>query len=313
MRPLGRPISRQLDLNLLELFDTTFKTRNLTATGARLGLSQPAVSYGLAKLREAYGDALFVRQQRGVHPTPLAEQLAEPIANALQLVRGTIEKVAFEPAEARHTFRIGMTDVGERYFLPALSRHLGQAAPGIAIESLSPSLTELADGLASGDIDLAIGFIPGMGKQVHEQALFSERFVYLMRSGHHALDDNLTAARVRHLRHVVANPDGTRHQGAVEAVLMSPQVRADIVLRVKSFLCVGPIIAETDLVGLVPSNLAGLVATTLGLAVRQPALRFEPFDIRMYWNRRFEQDEASMWLRATMRQLFGQPDANAMR
>jgi DNA-binding transcriptional LysR family regulator len=305
LHPLGRPLNRQLDLNLLELFDIAYRTRNLTATGAKLGLSQPAVSYGLSKLRETYGDALFVRMQRGVRPTPLADQLSEPIASALALVRGTIERAAFVPGEARHTFRIGMTDIGERYFLPRLARRFSETAPGVVVQSMSPSLSELAEGLASGDIDLAIGFIPGMGKQVHERALFSESFVYLMNNEHPARSESLTAARVRKLRHVVASPEGTRHLDAVEAVLMSPAVRAEIVLRVKSFLCVGPIIAETDLVGLVPSNLASLVAGTLGLHVAKPLLRFEPFEICMYWNRRFDEDEASKWLRHTVIELFG--------
>jgi hypothetical protein len=111
MQAQGKPLTHQIDLNLLELFDTVFRTRNLTATGVRLGLSQPAVSYGLAKLRESYGDALFVRMQRGVQPTPFAEQLAQPVAAALHIVRGTVQKTAFVPVQATRTFRIAMTDI----------------------------------------------------------------------------------------------------------------------------------------------------------------------------------------------------------
>ena len=305
MHPQGHPLRRQIDLNLLELFDTTFRTRNLTATGVRLGLSQPAVSYGLAKLRKTYGDALFVRMQRGVQPTPVAVQLAGPIAAAMQIVRSTIKKVEFVPSEARRTFRIAMSDIGERDFLPRLAQRLGVDAPHVMVETLSPGLAELADGLASGDIDLAIGFIPGMGKQMHEQTLFSEQFVYLMRNGHPAAQDALTAARIRTLRHVVASPPGTRHLYAVEKVLTSPQVRSEIALRVRSFLCVGPIIANTDLVALVPGNLAALVANNLNLCVSRPKLKFPAFDICMYWHRRFHQDLASVWLRNTILDLFG--------
>ena len=310
MHPQGRPLSRQVDLNLLELFDITFKTRNLTATGARLGLSQPAVSYGLSKLRKVYGDALFVRMQRGVQPTTVAMQLAGPIASAMQIVRGTIEKVEFVPSEARRTFRVAMTDIGERYFLPRLAQRLGAAAPHIKVETLSPGLVELTAGLASGDIDLAIGFIPGMGKLVCEKKLFSEHFVYMMRVGHPAARDVLTAARVRTLRHVVASPPGTRHLYVVEKVLASPQVRAEIALHVRSFLCVGPIIADTDLVALVPSNLAALVANNLDVCVCKPKVRFPAFDVCMYWHRRFHQDLASVWLRNTISDLFGDKTAN---
>jgi DNA-binding transcriptional LysR family regulator len=305
MHPQGHPLTRQIDLNLLELFDITFRTRNLTATSVRLGLSQPAVSYGLAKLRKMYGDALFVRMQRGVQPTPIAVQLAGPIALALQTVRSTIKKVEFVPSEARRTFRVAMSDIGERYFLPRLARRLGVEAPHVTVETLSPGLAELTEGLVAGDIDLAIGFIPGMGKQMHGEGLFSEQFVYLMRNGHPAAENDLTAARIRNLRHVVAGPPGTRHLHAVEKVLTSPQVRAEIALHVRSFLCVGPILADSDLVGLVPSNLAALVANNLNLCVRRPKLKFPAFDIRMYWHRRFHQDPASGWLRKTVSDLFG--------
>jgi DNA-binding transcriptional LysR family regulator len=304
MHPQGRPLSRQIDLNLLELFDITFKTRNLTATGARLGLSQPAVSYGLSKLRKMYGDALFVRMQHGVQPTTVAMQLAGPIASAMQIVRSTIEKVEFVPSEARRTFRVAMTDIGERYFLPRLARRLGAEAPHVMVETLSPGLAELTAGLASGDIDLAIGFIPGMGKLICEQMLFSEQFVYLMRNGHPAARDVLTAARIRTLRHVVASPPGTRHLYAVEKVLTSPQVRSEIALHVRSFLCVGPIIVDTDLVALVPSNLAALVANNLDVCVCKPKVKFPAFNICMYWHRRFHQDPASVWLRNTIADLF---------
>lgn len=310
MHPQGHPLSRQIDLNLLELFDVTFRTRNLTATGARLGLSQPAVSYGLAKLRTMYGDALFVRMQRGVQPTPVAVRLAAPIANALQIVRGTTKKVEFVPSQAHRTFRIAMSDMGERYFLPRLAQWLAADAPRVMIESLSPALTELADGLTAGDIDLAIGFIPGMGKQMREQALFSEQFVYLMRNNHPAAQNALTAARIRKLRHVVASPPGTRHLYAVEKVLTSRQVRSEIALHVKSFLCVGPIVADTDLVALVPGNLAALVANNLNLCVRKPKLKFPAFNVCMYWHRRFNQDSASIWLRNTIMNLFGNKSAH---
>lgn len=304
MHAQGRPLTRQIDLNLLELFDTVFKTRNLTASGARLGLSQPAVSYGLAKLREMYGDALFVRMQRGVQPTPFAEQLAEPVAAALQIVRGTIEKTTFAPAEAQRIFRVAMTDIGERFFLPRLSQRLAAEAPGVVIETLSPRLAELSDGLASGDIDLAIGFIPGLGKQVYEQPLFHEHFVYLMRSGHPASRGTLTMNRLRNLRHVVASAPGTQHLAAVEKVLRSPRVRAHIALRVRSFLCVGPIVADTDLVSPVPSNLALLVSRGLKLKMCPPPIKFPPFDISTYWHRRFHQDPGLLWLRTMLVELF---------
>lgn len=304
MQAQSKPLTHQIDLNLLELFDTIFRTKNLTATGVRLGLSQPAVSYGLAKLRESYGDALFVRMQRGVQPTPFAEQLAEPIAAALHIVRGTVRKTIFVPGQAVRAFRIAMTDIGERYFIAQLSQWLAAEAPGVTVETLSPSLSELSEGLASGDVDMAVGYLPGLGKQVHQQVLFREHFVYLMRQGHPSLTGELTLSQLRHIGHVVASPPGTQHLATVEKVLTSPRVKARIALRVRSFLCVGPIVAETDLVSPVPNNLARLVATHLNLHLCRPPVKFPEFDISMYWHQRYHQDPGLLWLRDAMVSLF---------
>ncbi|MFT4226744.1 LysR family transcriptional regulator [Micropruina sp.] len=304
MHATGKPLTRQVDLNLLELFDTVYRLRNLTAAGQRLGLSQPAVSYGLARLRDMYGDALFVRMQRGVQPTPFAERLADPVAQALEIVRGTFAKVVFEPAEARRTFRIAMSDIGERLFLPYLTTWLAQRAPGVSVETDSPSLDELSEGLASGEIDAALGFMPGLGKQVHQKTLFTERFVYLLRAGHAFRGETLPTTLVRQLPHVIASPPGTEHASAVEKVLQQPRLKATVALRVRSFLSLAPIVAGTDLVAPMPSNLAGVVARHLGLRVCAPPVRFPAFDVCLYWHQRFHQDPASLWLREGLVGLF---------
>jgi len=300
MQPYGKPLSHQVDLNLLELFDTVYRTRNLTAAGARLGLSQPAVSHGLAKLRDAYEDPLFVRMQRGVQPTAFAVQLAAPVASALQLVRQTMTKDSFSPEQVHRKFRIAMTDAGERCFLPALTNWLERSAPGITLETMTPGLSELSEALAAGDVDLAVGYIPGLGKQVRQQVLFTEHYVYLMRKRHPAMAPSYPAAQLRGLGHVVVNPPATLHSATIERVLVSPKVNAKIVLRVGSFLCAGPIVAGSDLVAPLPSVLAGMVAADLGLGVRAPPIRFPTFDIAMYWHARYHKDPALVWLRDTV-------------
>ena len=307
----GRPISRQLDLNLLELFECVYRTRNLTAAGAHLGLSQPAMSRALAKLRETYDDPLFVRQQRGVQPTPFADQLLEPVSAALAIVRGTVTPTNFAPATDVRLFRIAMSDIGERLFLPRLLGYLARVAPGVAIEVASPSQAELSAELASGGIDLAVGFLPGLGKAMHEQRLFRERFVYIARKGHPALKRTLTREQLQALPHVVASPPGTQHAAAVEKVLTSRRVRAPIALRVRSFLCVGPVVAKTDLVAAVPSNLAALVAEHMGIQVIDPPMALPGFDVSLLWHHRFHRDPGGQWLRAAFVELFG-PHAESL-
>ena len=302
----GRPASH-LDLNLLELFESIWRTRNLTASGKALGISQPAVSRGLARLREAYGDELFVRQQRGVEPTPFAQALAEPVSAALAIVRRTIEKPGFSAADDARRFCIAVSDIGERYFLPRLAGWLAEHAPRVSIDTVSPSRDELLSGLASGEVDLAVGFLPDLGKQVLEKRLFKERFVYIARQGHPRIAGHLSAAQLRGLPHVVGSPFGTQHAAAVEKVLMGPRVRAVVAMRVRSFLSIGPIVAGSDLVAAVPSNLAALVAEHVALQLVAPPVRFPGFDVSMAWHRRFNDDPAGAWLRMVFRELFADP------
>lgn len=304
MHASGKPLTRQIDLNLLELFDTVYRVRNLTQAGQRLGLSQPAVSYGLARLREMYGDALFVRMQRGVQATPFADQLASPVADALQIVRSTIAKAAFEPRSAQHGFRIAMSDIGERLFLPYVRHWLTQEAPGATVETVAPPLDELAAGLAAGEIDVALGFFPGLGKQYHQQKLFTEHFVYLLRSDHPDAAETLSAEQVQRLPHVIACPPGTEHGAAIEKALQRPRLRPAIAMRTRSFLSLAPIVAGSDLVAPIPSNLAGEVARHLQLRVCQPPVRFPTFDVCLYWHQRYHQDPACTWLRKGFEQLF---------
>ena len=302
--PPGKPLTRQVDLNLLELFDTVYRTRNLTEAGLRLGLSQSAVSHNLGRLRQAYGDELFVRLPRGVQPTPFADGLAEPVRAALDLVRETLGRAAFVPERSDRLFHLAMSDIGECLFLPRLLDELSRLAPGVVVRSASPELSALADGLASGAIDLALGYMPGLGKRCHQQALFDERFVYVGRAGHPELATSPTLEAMRRLRHVVASPPGTRHAAAVEEVLAGPRVRAPIALRVGSFLSVPPIVAGSDLVALLPSNLATVLGPRFALVSQPPCVEFPTFEVSMYWHARVHREPGHVWLRERLHQLF---------
>ncbi len=298
------PLSRQVDLNLLELFETVYRTRNLTAAGSQLGLTQSAVSRALGRLREMYGDALFVRQQRGVAPTPFADALAAPVAAALDTLRSTLARASFDHAVEARTFRVAMSDVGERIFLPRLIDHVTRIAPKVVIEAVSPNEEQLQDALTSGQIDLAVGFFGSMSKQIHHRRLFSERFAYVARQGHPIVSGKLQREQLRSLLHVVGGSKAMQHASAVEKVLSSPRVKARVVLRVHSLLCVGPIVAGSDIVGLVPSNLAAVVASHMQLQIVEPPVQFPSFDVTMVWHDRFHRDPASEWLREVFVNLF---------
>lgn len=298
------PLGRAIDLNLLELFQSIHRTGNLTATGRHLGLSQPAVSRGLARLRRMYDDALFVRHRRGVLPTPFAEGLAEPIATALAIVRRTVEKPGFDPASSRRTFRIATSDIGEHFFLPRLCRHFHLAAPAARIDAVSfPEVDVVAD-LASGNLDLAVGYLPAVGKEVLRRRLFRERFVYVMRRGHPLSRRRLKPGDLRGVRHVIVNQPGLPHAAQVVRAAAGPRIGAEIALQVRSFTSVAPIVAGTDLIAVVPGNLAAMVSRYVDLQVVDSPVEFPGFDVSMASHRRFESDPGVRWLRSVFMTLF---------
>jgi DNA-binding transcriptional LysR family regulator len=285
----------RLDLNLLVLFDAVQRHRNLTAAGVELGLSQPAVSRGIGRLRQAYGEALFVRQQRGVQPTPLAEQLAPVVAQALALLRSTVERPGFVPAQSQRVFRLALSDIAERFFLPRLALLLSTRAPGVRLESVSFGSAELAERLGAGAADLALGYLPRLGKQVRLQRLFRERFVYVVLRAGQAL---------RQWPHVLVDPPGTQHAATVLALLQRLGAQDAVRLRVRSFLCVAPILEHSDLLAVLPSNLATLVSQNTRLSLGAPPRPIGSFDVSMAWHQRFHRDAALEWLRSQVQELF---------
>ncbi|WP_332742174.1 LysR family transcriptional regulator [Hydrogenophaga sp.] len=296
-------LPRNLDVTLLELFDSIRRTRNLTAAGEEMSMSQPAVSRALARLREMYGDPLFTRQPRGVAPTPFAEALGPAVVTALASLRLTFHRATFDPTREERTFRVAMTDIGERLFLPQLMEHVAKVAPYVVIDAVT-SPSNLEEGLSNGQIDLAVGFFGPLGKQFHQHRLFRERFVYVARKGHPSVKQKLRREQLRDIPHVVGGPQGMEHAAAVQRVLGGSRVKARVVLRVHSFLCVGPIVAKTDLIGVVPSNLAAVVSGHIPLQLLDPPVQFPGFDVAMAWHQRYHSDPASRWMRDVFVELF---------
>lgn len=296
-------LPRNLDVTLLELFDCIGRTRNLTLAGQEMGMSQPAVSRALSRLREMYGDPLFTRQPRGVSPTPFAETLAPAVVAALASLRLTFQRPTFDIGKEERTFRIAMADIGERLFLPRLMQRVAQIAPHVVLEAVS-SQSDLEEGLRSGQIDLAVGFFGALGKQFHQHRLFRERFVYVAKKGHPQIHQQLRREQLRDIPHVVAGPQGMEHASAVQRVLASARVKARVALRVHSFLCMGPIIATTDMIGVIPSNLAAEVGTHLPLQLLAAPVQFPGFDVTLVWHQRYHMDPGNRWMRDVFKELF---------
>jgi DNA-binding transcriptional LysR family regulator len=270
----------------------------------KLGVSQPAVSNSLARLRKLLEDELFVRTSRGMEPTPYAAQLGQSVGQALELIRTALHKRShFEPGTSERTFTVGMTDIGEIYFLPSLLAHLGRVAPGVRLSTVRNTAATLKEDLADGRVDLAIGLLPELQAGFFQQRLFSQRYVCLMRRDHALAQRRLSLKDFSAAGHVVVVASGTGHHEA-DDWMAQRGIRRDVRLVVPHFVAIGHILQSSDLIATVPERLAQRMTGPFGLvSVKHPA-PLPQAAIHVFWHARFQRDPANQWMRGCFFDLF---------
>jgi DNA-binding transcriptional LysR family regulator len=307
---------KDLDLNLLRLFDAVWRARSVSLAAQQLGMSQPAASQGLARLRTILGDALFERSGSGVRPTPRADRLAQ----AVQIALATIEEAlnasqVFEPQRSKRVLRLHLSDIGEARFLPELMQTLQRHAPGMRLEAMPLPHDKIGSALDNGQLDLAIGFLPEVSDTLH-QPLLSDRYVVLMRQGHpvakrwHQLQKKAGAspdARLALLAELEFAAVRTHTDTLRILDLMRWQHR--LRLTVSHFLSLPGIVRNSDLAVLMPRNFAQGFAQAGELAILEPDLPLRDFTVSMHWSQRFDKDPCLQWLRDRVAQLFSTHNA----
>ncbi len=274
-----------VDLNLLVVLDALLEEGSVTRAARRVGLSQPATSNALARLRELVGDPLFVRSGRGLVPTPRARSLAVPVRRGLaELGAALAPPFAFDPRTARRTFAIAMPDIAELVLLPPLLARLRRDAPGITIRVVPRT----ADGA-----DLAIGMLDGRAPR--GAPLFTLRFVCLIRRDHPRVGTRLSLARFLELEHVLVAPGGGA--GLIDELLAKRGLERRVALTLAHFFSAAMVVSRTDLVMSATSVLADVVERILPVrAVRHP-LAAPVVTIGQLWQPRDDADPAHAWLR----------------
>lgn len=294
----------EIDLNLLVVFKHLLAERSVSRVAEVLELSQPAVSNALARLRKLLGDELFLRTPSGMEPTPFAEQLAESVTYGLGMIHGALnQRSSFEPATSNRAFVIGMTDVGEIYFLPRLLERLKRDAPGVSVSTVRNTAVNLRDEMESGKVDLAVGLLPQLKAGFFQRRLFKQRYVCLLREGHKLARRKMSLAEFSAAEHLLVVADGTGH-GKVDEVLRRSGVERKVALTVPHFVAVGHILQATDLVATVPERLAGRMTEPFGLvSVPHPATLPE-VAINLFWHAKYHKAPANQWLRSLLFELF---------
>lgn len=295
----------EIDLNLLVLFQQLMVERRVSRVADNMGLTQPAVSNALARMRRLFGDELFLRTPSGMVPTPFAEQLAEPVSYALGMIHaGLNQRTEFEPASLKCTFTIGMTDIGEIVFLPALIERLGREAPGVLLNTVRNTAVNLRDDMEAGKVDLAIGLLPQLKAGFFQRRLFRQRYVCLFRRGHELDRPRLTLADFQAAEHLVIVSADTGH-GKVDELIQKSGTGRIVRLTVPHFVSVGHILQRTALVATVPERLAQTLTGPFDLTLRTPPVKLPEVPINVFWHAKVHRSPISQWLRGLVFELFG--------
>jgi DNA-binding transcriptional LysR family regulator len=295
---------RVKDLNLLYAFEAIWRERSVTGAAESLGLTQAAVSASLKRLREEYADKLFTPVGRKMEPTPLAVDLAPLLLDALSMVRKTqAERRRFDPGTAKRMFTVRTRDIGEAVVFPRIMAALAQSAPGIRLRTVFRSIPETVSGMADGQIDFALGFLPSLETGIHRRLLQTQYYVCVMRAGHPLADKKLTAERFSGSEHLLVEYSGSGHL-QLEKALIEAGARNRIKVRLPQYLGAPHFVVSSDLLWSVPAVLAETLAKHYPLVIKPLPLALPGFEVYLYWHDRYHQDPANKWLREFVAQQF---------
>jgi DNA-binding transcriptional LysR family regulator len=283
------------------VFDAIYTEANLTRAGQIIGITQPAVSNALARLRESFNDPLFVRTAQGMVPTPMAQNIINPVRSALALLRVSVqESRTFNPLQANKTFRISMTDLTEAVVLPPLFQRLRKQAPSVVVESLLSHRRETTSDLAAGRLDFAIDAPLNTDPQVRHVKLMEDRYVCAMRPAHPlagqpsiSLDEYLGLTHI----HISTRRNGL---GQVDLALGKMGLQRKITLRSQHYLMASNVLQHTDMVMTVPERFARRHALHF---VALPLNELPNVETHLYWHESTEQDPANRWMRELLIEL----------
>lgn len=292
-----------LDLNLLRVFNAVYQEKNVSRAALALGITQPAISNAMMRLRGALGDQLFVRARHGVEPTVTADNIAGPIQEALRLFKVSLEtRINFDPKTSTKTFRFLMSDAGKTMVLPRLMATLGEEAPEIGIEILQAPRTDYAEILEQGRADFAFGNLSFLKSGFYQQHLFSEPYRCICSPSHPiakkrrlSMEDYLSSSHVGVNR---GNADAL-----VEQVLAKKRKHRKVQLNQDDYHVAVRVVAASRLLCTIPECMVTSEVTAFPLPFLVPSA-----DIRQFWHRRTHHDAAGIWLRSLLSPMFGGSD-----
>ncbi len=299
---------RNIDLNLLFVFDVLYRTRNTTRAAEQLNLTQPAVSNALKRLRLLFDDVLFVKTATGMEPTPRADGIAPLIDEGFASIRLAVQAgQAFDPATATRTFRLYVSDIGQSVFIPPLAAKLRKAAPNIRVATQYVPLETAQQMMKLGQLDLAMGNFTGLHSDFIQQKLFNETYVVLVRKKHPKIGTKLSVEQFFSMEHVVYTPTAGSHarfEAEIDTISAQSGRSRNVALRLSHSLGIDRIVASSDLIACVPSRVASALSSSGDVRAVALPVAIAPVDISQIWHERCHRDDGHQWLRSLIFEMF---------
>ncbi len=286
----------RFDLNLLVAFDTLMTERGVTRAGRVLGITQAAMSNTLRRLRDIFDDPLFVKTGLRMEPTPRALELADPVRRALHEVHGALNQERFDPFKSVYRFRVGMVDYAAAMLLPVLLPFLQRTAPGVTLELVDVGGDEESSALESGTVDMVFSRFQWVPPKLMLYRLFQTIYVCVCRPGHPLVGSNLTMEAFIRARHIHYYPRGMTTT-MVDEALAAMGLHRNVSVRLYSLSLVPFMVADSDLLAIMPEVTARYVAKPLGLQIVSVPVEIPDLQLAMAWHPRSDQSPPNIWLR----------------
>ena len=312
--PMSALNFRTFDLNLLRVFDEVMQERSLTRAASNLALTQPAVSNALRRLRETLGDDLLKRKGQILEATPLALSIWPAVRDALGGLQSALVPPRFDAASATTTFVLAMADATAAELIPGLVSMMDRDAPGVSVRVVPLVTRDPRKLLEEGGADLALGYFPaaladltaraqvGKGVAFAHLRLYDGHYVCVMRQGHPLASGPLTLTRFCNARHLLVSFSG-RPFGFIDEALASLGRKRRVVLTVNQFFTAGRVVANSDLLTVLPRHFVGVTGIADQFVLRELPFAVPTVHVDALWHHRFEGDPAHMWLRQHLQAL----------
>ncbi len=296
--------NKKLDLNLLQVFDVIYNSKSLTQASYSLGITQPAVSNALTRIRKTFDDKLFIRSSAGMMPTPLAIEIAPVIKQTLSTLEGVFNRsFDFSPEKCTKTFSLAMTDYGATVILPKLMQKMAIMAPlaSIKINRLDQNL--VSDHLAIGVIDIALGSDINVNADIYAKRLYKDKFVCMVKGGHSEINGEITMDNFVSHPHILFTPQ-QGEWGIVTDLLSKQGLRHKTTVYTTHAYSIPGTILVTDFITTIPERLASAFSVMGEFQVLKPPISIPELEMNQFWHVRTANDPPNIWLRQEIVDIF---------